>query len=227
MQVQLTLTTIVSPALRNPAKEIRTNFFVNKLSVLRNLQSTKLSTITCNFMFCRSLKSHILFNTASMISVAKRAGQKRKKFNIKLNETEADAIRGSSAQSNVTTTALVGPKYQGRDRKIGTPVKMSEPVKAEHSFVLKALIECIGARLSSEVIIMKLSQQSEWRGGMGHSSKVLEICFLQRHIVENFNLGKCFITDQKLDISLFGYILPGFHCEIYSLGPKSYFDLNY
>ena len=102
-----------------------------------------------------------------MISVAKRAGQKRKKFNIKLNETEADAIRGCSAQSNVTTTALAGPRYQGRDRKVGTPVKMSEPVKAEHSFVLKALIECIGARLSSEVIMIKLSHQTSLAAGEG------------------------------------------------------------
>ena len=86
-----------------------------------------------------------------MISVAKRAGQKRKLSQTRVNDTESEATRISSAISTVNTFSTSGPKMQSRDRKLGTPVTLSAPVKVEHSIVIKSLIECIGSRMSQEV----------------------------------------------------------------------------
>ena len=88
---------------------------------------------------------------ASMLSIAKRAGQKRKLYQTKVNETEPEGIRISSALSTVNTFSTSARKAQPRDRKLGTPVTISAAVKAEQLIVIKALIECIGSRLSQEV----------------------------------------------------------------------------
>ena len=86
-----------------------------------------------------------------MISVAKRAGEKRKLSQGKANETEAEGTRIGSPLSTVNTFSASAPKIQIKDRKLGTPVTLPAPVKVEHSIVTQSLIECIGSRLSQEV----------------------------------------------------------------------------
>ncbi len=54
----------------------------------------------------------------------------------------------------INLSTSTGPRGQGRDRKLGTPVTMSGPIKTEHVMVLKSLIECIGSRLSQEVLLI-------------------------------------------------------------------------
>lgn len=113
-------------------------------------------------LFCRKIKSHVLFNTSSMISVAKRSGNRRKLSQIKITDTDAEVTRVESAVSTINTFSTSGPRVQSKDRgKLGTPVLMSGPVKLEHSIVVKSLVECIGSRLSQEVgTILKLTQPS-------------------------------------------------------------------
>ena len=107
--------------------------------------------LTLQLFFIRNTKRHVLFNMASMMSIAKRAGQKRKLYQTKVNETEPEGTRISSALSTVNTFSNSARKVQPRDRKLGTPVTISAAVKAEQLIVIKALIECIGSRLSQEV----------------------------------------------------------------------------
>eukprot|EP00794_Sanderia_malayensis_P000407 gene407-1042_t len=97
-----------------------------------------------------SVKSHILFNMASLISITKRAGQRRLLSNTKFIDSEMEFARGSSAMSTANTFALSGPRLQGRDRKLTTPITMSGPIKAEHALVFRSLTECVGSRLSQE-----------------------------------------------------------------------------
>ena len=91
-----------------------------------------------------------------MISVAKRAGEKRKLAQGKVNETEPEGTRIGSAFSTVNTFSSSGPKMQMKDRKLGTPVTMPAPVKMEHSIVIQSLVECFGSRLSQEVWLFSI-----------------------------------------------------------------------